>query len=491
METRQFTVDRNDIIEAGKMISEGKLVAFPTETVYGLGADALNEEAVKSVYAAKGRPSDNPMIVHISEAADLPKLLKNGADSITDDAIKLMEAFWPGPLTMVFEKSDAVPYATTGGLDTIAIRMPANWTALHLIDAAGAPVAAPSANLSGKPSPTSANDVLEDMDGRIDGVILGEQCEVGIESTVVDMTGEKPVVLRPGVITPEWMNKVLDKEVEYDASLFEKPTEEHKPEDGEADGEFKPKSPGMKYTHYSPKARVRIIEGNDEEFREKIVVLGRAAKECGLRPAVLDYDGDAKMAAHELFSDLREIDRQGYDIVFIKALDEVELGFSVMNRMLKSAGYDVVKELKMTLAIGCDHAGYELKEKVKAKLESEGYTMIDVGTNSAESVDYPQFGHAVGRAVVKGEAERGIAICGSGIGISIACNKVPGVRAALCTSVEMAEMCRRHNNANVICMGARMISEELAYQMVDTWLATEFEGGKHERRINQLDDITI
>lgn len=145
----------------------------------------------------------------------------------------------------------------------------------------------------------------------------------------------------------------------------------------------------------------------------------------------------------------------------------------------------------MIIAVGCDHAGYELKEKVIDKLKSEGHTIIDVGTNSAESVDYPKYGHAVGRAVASGEAERGVAICGSGIGISIACNKVPGIRAALCTSVEMAEMCRRHNNANVICMGARMISEELAFSMIDTWLATEFEGGKHERRINQLDDISF
>lgn len=145
----------------------------------------------------------------------------------------------------------------------------------------------------------------------------------------------------------------------------------------------------------------------------------------------------------------------------------------------------------MIIAIGCDHAGYELKEKVKARMAAAGHQMVDVGTNSTESVDYPAYGHAVGRAVASGSAERGIAICGSGIGISIACNKVPGIRAALCTSVEMAEMCRRHNNANVICMGARMISEELAYAMIDTWMLTEFEGGKHERRINELDDINF
>ena len=143
----------------------------------------------------------------------------------------------------------------------------------------------------------------------------------------------------------------------------------------------------------------------------------------------------------------------------------------------------------MIIALGCDHAAYELKEAVKAKMESEGHTIIDVGTDSTESVDYPKYGHAVGRAVASGEAERGIAVCGSGIGISIACNKVPGIRAALCTSVEMAEMCRRHNNANVVCMGARMISQELAFDIIDTWMTTDFEAGKHLRRINEIEDI--
>jgi ribose 5-phosphate isomerase B len=145
----------------------------------------------------------------------------------------------------------------------------------------------------------------------------------------------------------------------------------------------------------------------------------------------------------------------------------------------------------MIIALGCDHAAYELKEAVKAKMESEGHTIIDVGTDSTESVDYPKYGHAVGKAVASGEAERGIAICGSGIGISIACNKVPGIRAALCTSVEMAEMCRRHNNANVVCMGARMISQELAFDIIDTWMTTEFEGGKHLRRINEIEDLDL
>lgn len=475
------------------MIRRGKLVAFPTETVYGLGADALNEEAVKSIYAAKGRPSDNPMIVHIAAREQLYDLIEGGSDGISQDALKLMDAFWPGPLTIIFKKSAAVPAATTGGLDTVAVRMPSNETARQLITAAGRAIAAPSANKSGKPSPTNAVDVLEDMDDRIDGLIMGEQCEVGIESTVVDMTGEVPTVLRPGKITAEVLYSVLGKEVVYDKSLTTKPSKIADPSDGVAETENAPKSPGMKYKHYSPNAKVRLIEGSDEVFMAKALELGREAMNNGEKAAILNYGDDPDKAARQLFTDLRELDRQGYDQIYIRSLEEMGFGFSVMNRMLKSAGYDIIKEHedKMIIAIGCDHAGYELKEKVKARMESAGHKMIDVGTDSTESVDYPKYGHAVGRTVASGEAERGIAICGSGIGISIACNKVPGIRAALCTSVEMAEMCRRHNNANVICMGARMIEEELAYAMIDTWMTTEFEGGKHERRINELDDINF
>ena len=333
-----------DIDKAGELIRDGKLVAFPTETVYGLGADALNEEAVKSVYAAKGRPSDNPMIVHIAEYGQLPELVKDGAAGIGQDAAILMDAFWPGPLTMIFPKSSAVPAATTGGLDTVAIRMPANETARRLIKAAKRPIAAPSANLSGKPSPTTADDVLEDMDSRIDAVIMGEQCEVGIESTVVDMTGETPTVLRPGKITPEELSEILGTAVVYDKSLLSKPDSIADPNEGVADVGEAPKSPGMKYKHYSPDAKVRLIEGNDEEFMIKAVALGRQAKAAGEKVAVLNYGNDADKAAHRLFADLRELDRLGYNQIFIKSLEEVGYGFSVMNRMLKSAGYDVVKE---------------------------------------------------------------------------------------------------------------------------------------------------
>lgn len=335
MKTFRLTRDDKDIKFAGGLIRVGELVAFPTETVYGLGADALNEEAVKSVYVAKGRPSDNPMIVHISKAEDLPELIKGGKNALGRDEIKLIEAFWPGPLTMVFPKSDIVPDVTTGGLDSVAVRMPSNEIALRFIDAAGRPIAAPSANLSGKPSPTTAEDVLEDMDGKIAAVVMGDQCSVGIESTVLDLTGAQPVILRPGIITPEWIGEILGKEISYDPALLTKPTDEEN---------FKPKSPGMKYKHYAPKAAVMLIEGSNEAFEKKASILGKLAHEKNMKTAVLNYCDSAKKAAHGLFADLRELDRQGFDLILIKSLEEVGLGFSVMNRMLKSAGYNIIKE---------------------------------------------------------------------------------------------------------------------------------------------------
>ena len=341
MKTLRLTTSEEDIRKAGELIVCGGLIAFPTETVYGLGADALDQEAVRSVYEAKGRPSDNPMIVHIADAMDLEPLVRNGRASISEDALKLIGTFWPGPLTLVFPKAESVPDATTGGLDTVAIRMPSNETAQRFIRAAGRPIAAPSANLSGKPSPTTAADVLEDMDGRIDGVIMGEQCDVGIESTVLDMTGEVPTILRPGLITREWLEAVLGKEVALDKHLLEEPDHLADPGDGVADEEFAPKSPGLKSVHYSPDAKVTLLEGNDYEFRVKATAIGLEARKHGQRVAVIDYGDDVRGAAHRLFADLREFDRQGYDIILIRTLEESGLGFSVMNRMLKSAGYDV------------------------------------------------------------------------------------------------------------------------------------------------------
>lgn len=360
MKTLRLDTNEEDIRRAGEIIRDGGLVAFPTETVYGLGADALNEVAVRSVYEAKGRPSDNPMIVHIAEASDMDALVEGGSFMLPIYAKIAAKQLWPGPLTMVLKKDPSVPGVTTGGLDTVAIRMPMNETARRLIAAAGVPVAAPSANISGRPSPTTPYDVLEDMDGRIDAVIMGDQCDVGIESTVVDMTGETPVILRPGIITKEWLEAVLGCTVEYDKSLLMKPEIEIDIRDvngmdtntvvnadddtpATAATEFKPRSPGMKYTHYSPKAKVRLIAGDNETFGRKVMELGVEAKKNGLNPAILEYGNDAKKAAHKLFADLRELDRQGYDIIFIRAIDEKGAGFSVMNRMLKSAGYDIVK----------------------------------------------------------------------------------------------------------------------------------------------------
>ena len=343
METLRLSTNESDIRRAGEIIRAGGLVAFPTETVYGLGADALNAEAVASVYAAKGRPSDNPMIVHIADATDLYELIDGGAASLSREASILITNVWPGPLTMVFKKSPKVPDVTTGGLDTVAIRMPSNPTARRLIKLAGRPIAAPSANLSGRPSPTTADDVLEDMDGRIEAVIMGEQCDVGIESTVLDLTDIIPRILRPGAVTKEKLMMLLHRAVLYDNSLLEKPETIADPKDGVSEEGFKPKSPGMKYKHYSPKAEVRLIEGGKQEFRDKTKQLGLEARKSGRSVAIIDYDNDPGKAAHKLFAELRELDRQGYDLILIRTIDEDGFGFSVMNRMLKSAGYDVVK----------------------------------------------------------------------------------------------------------------------------------------------------
>ena len=341
MDTLRLSTDESGIERAGQIIRGGGLVAFPTETVYGLGADALNAEAVSSVYKAKGRPSDNPMIVHIAYVAALGELIKGGMESLSGDAHRLIGELWPGPLTFIFHKSDKVPDVTTGGLDTVAVRMPSNGTARSFIRESGRPVAAPSANLSGKPSPTTAEDVLEDMDGRIDAVIMGEMCDVGIESTVLDMTGDAPVILRPGILSKEYLSDVLGKEVIYDPSLLEVPEDIADPDQGAVDTLFRPRSPGMKYKHYAPDADVILIEGSEERFRMRARELGLEAMKEGKRAAIIDYGDDPNRAAHKFFADLRELDRQGYDLILIRSLEQKGKGFSVMNRMLKSAGYDV------------------------------------------------------------------------------------------------------------------------------------------------------
>ena len=333
MKTRILSTTENDIAEAAGIIQQGGLVAFPTETVYGLGADALNAEAVAKVYEAKGRPSDNPMIVHIARASDIGQL----TPMLSEDIVNLIDNFWPGPLTMVLKKKAGVPDRTTGGLDTVAVRMPDSEAALELIREADCPIAAPSANISGRPSPTRAGDVIADMNGRIDAVIQGDDCRVGIESTVLDMTGDTPVILRPGIITAEDIEAVLKKEVKYDEALL-------KDKQGE-DGDIRPKAPGMKYKHYAPKADMVVIEGQRDKVKAEIERLKGLNERLGSKVGVILFEEKAFVeAAHDFFAKLRDLDNEDVDLILAGALSDFDgVGFAVMNRMLKSAGYNIVK----------------------------------------------------------------------------------------------------------------------------------------------------
>lgn len=342
METRILGTSEEDIKEAADILSRGGLVAFPTETVYGLGANALNSEAVSKVYEAKGRPSDNPMIVHIAKDVHMQKL----TDKITDDMQRLMDKFWPGPLTMVVPAKPEVPRVTTGGLDTVAVRMPDNNVALDLIFELGDPLAAPSANLSGRPSPTTSTHVYDDLHGRIDAIIQGEPCKVGIESTVVDMTGEIPMILRPGIITREQISEVLGKEVGIDPAILQRPDIYNNGSLLETDENFKPKSPGMKYKHYAPKAEMIIFEGEPEKVKLAIAEEKINRVEFGQTVGVLLYEKETpEEAAREFFSQLRAFDKKGVDVILAAALKEDGVGFAVMNRMFKSAGYNI-REVK-------------------------------------------------------------------------------------------------------------------------------------------------
>lgn len=333
MNTKILNDTTEEIEEAARMIAGGGLVAFPTETVYGLGADALNSDAVGRVYAAKGRPSDNPMIVHISSDEELKKL----TPKITKDMERLMKVFWPGPMTMIVKRNPIIPDVTTGGLDTVGIRMPDNPVALELIAKSGCPIAAPSANLSGKPSPTAAQHVIDDLKGRVDAIICSDDCQFGIESTVIDMTGLVPMILRPGIITREDLETALGKRVLLDPTLNKRP-------DKFNNGDFKPKAPGMKYKHYAPKAQMIVFEGKMEAI-EAAIDRERIEREAlGQNVSVIIFDNaEQKTAAHQFFAKLREADRNGADVILAAALKEEGIGFSVMNRMLKSAGYNIRK----------------------------------------------------------------------------------------------------------------------------------------------------
>lgn len=349
MNTKIYRLNENDIDKeaislAGQIIKEGGLVAFPTETVYGLGGDGLNPDSSKKIYAAKGRPSDNPLIVHITNMNDLEKIVKE----IPEDAIKLANAFWPGPLTMIFKKADVVPFATTGGLDTVAVRMPSNKIARAFIDAAGGFVAAPSANISGRPSPTVAKYVIEDMNGRIDAILDGGESLVGLESTIVDCTEGEPTILRPGYITKEMLEEALKTEVFWDRAIID------------ADCKQAPKAPGMKYRHYAPKGQLVIVEGESDKVIKKINELAKIDVLAGLKVGIIAteetknlYEADIvksaghknceEEAAHHLFRILREFDDENVDKMYSESFSGDGIGAAVMNRLLKAAGHQTIE----------------------------------------------------------------------------------------------------------------------------------------------------
>lgn len=351
---------------AADILRRGGLVAFPTETVYGLGADALNADAAAKIYAAKGRPSDNPLIVHIADTKDVYAL----AERVPENAVMLMEAFWPGPLTIILPKKPIVPDGTTGGLSTVAIRMPSHPVAQELIRQSGVYIAAPSANTSGRPSPTTAAHVAEDMNGRIDMILDGGEVGIGIESTIVDLTGDIPTILRPGYITKSMLEQIIGS-VAIDKALIE------------PDPNLRPKAPGMKYTHYAPKGVLTIVEAVSEDAAlhgkndmivpqsahdgdaqraiiAKINALAAEKQAQGYRVAILASAENADsyicdnilvighaargetIAAH-LYAVLRRCDELGVEYMYSEAFDQGELGSAIMNRLLKAAGHRVIQ----------------------------------------------------------------------------------------------------------------------------------------------------
>ena len=355
IETRLFSDDDKDIEAAAEILRKGGLVAFPTETVYGLGGNALSSTSSEHIYSAKGRPSDNPLIVHIADTASVYEL----ATKVPETAKILMEAFWPGPLTIILPKKEIVPDTTTGGLATVAIRMPSHPAALKLIKMSGVYIAAPSANTSGRPSPTTAQHVMEDLNGRIEAVIDGGPVGIGIESTIVDLTGDKPTILRPGYITKKMLEELIG-EVEIDPTLIR------------PDPNIRPKAPGMKYTHYSPSGELSIVEKNsdsdnkedntfdsDTTVADKINELYNKRKSEGYIVKILVPQEHAHLyntedviivgsvtdgitVAARLYSALRECDDMGAAYIYSESFMDYELGGAIMNRLLKAAGHRVI-----------------------------------------------------------------------------------------------------------------------------------------------------
>lgn len=339
-----FSPEEEEILrQAGEIIKGGGLVAFPTETVYGLGGDGLNRESSRKIYAAKGRPSDNPLIIHICRLEDIRFIVQD----FPVTARRAAEAFWPGPLTMILPKSDRVPRETTGGLDTVAVRFPSHPVARKLIDYGGGFVAAPSANRSGRPSPTVAKYVIEDMEGRIDMILDGGEDEIGLESTVVDMTVTPPQILRPGFITREMLERVLG-EIDTDITIIE------------PDSPQMPKAPGMKYRHYAPRGELIIVEGAPQKVIDYVNKAAAADSAAGEKTGVIatrdfmdSYCADVVKCvgsreeeegiARKLFAVLRELDDEGVTRIYSESFDSQGLGQAIMNRLLRAAGHRVVR----------------------------------------------------------------------------------------------------------------------------------------------------
>ena len=340
---KDINTDIRFIEEAGKVIRNGGTVAFPTETVYGLGANALDDEAVKKIFIAKGRPQDNPLIIHVS-TKEISGLVKD----VPEVAQKIIDKFWPGPLTVILEKKDIIPNVTSANLNTIGIRMPNSEIALKLIELAERPIAAPSANISGRPSPTEVERCVEDLNGRVDYIIGGESSDIGVESTIVDCTVNPPLVLRPGGITLE-MLKEINPEIELDKALKSKPNDD-----------FKPKAPGMKYKHYAPNAHLKIIKGKNEKTIEIINEIVENYIEKGNDVAILTTNenlnkfnngkvislgskNDLKEIAKNLFEALRKCDDLGVQYILCQGFEENGVGLAIMNRLNKAAGYDILE----------------------------------------------------------------------------------------------------------------------------------------------------
>ena len=328
--------DEEQLLKAAELIKNGEIVGMPTETVYGLAADACNETAVAKIFKAKGRPSDNPLIVHLSRFSDAEKYTGN----IPALAYKIAENFCPGPITMILPKNDKIPYITSGGLDTVGIRIPAHKTARKIIELSGCPIAAPSANTSGYPSPTSAKHVMYDMNGKIPAIVDGGDCKCGVESTVISFDDENTVrILRPGFITKENLNSLGCNVIIDNAILHEV-----------AEGE-RVSSPGMKYKHYSPKANVTIVEGSAEQFigfmkehqGDKVCAMMFGSDAAEYPYPHVTYGDTSEEQARELFGVLRSLDDMGMEQVYARCPEKTGVGLAVYNRLLRAAGFEVIR----------------------------------------------------------------------------------------------------------------------------------------------------